>query len=565
MSTDSLFLLLAALATAALIFLQQRRSLHLLQQEHYEDARLLVWVRRRGELVTLPDALLRVLMVVVAIGSTPLSVGAVVVLAAFVTIVVCAGESVTHLRRRQIKPLDYTRRARQILGVALAPVALVLVAGIVLTLMLDSVAASAVTLALVTAVSVAPAYLTIAANRALAPYQRHINGGFVRRARATLAAVAPQVVGITGSYGKTTAKVCIGTVLSQSEPTLITPGSFNSFLGVVRTINEHLKPEHKRFVVEMGMYRAGDIAELCELVQPQVGVITAIGPAHLERMGSIEAIQAAKAELAEGLPAGGALVVNGDDPRCVAIAAAHPELQVTLYGIENPDASVRAESIRIVTGQTLFELVVGEQRIEVAAGLLGSHNVSNLLAGAAVGAVVGLDLETIGRGLAQVEPPEHRLQPLPNVAAGIVVIDDAYNANPAGARAALKVLAEHPAQRRILVTPGMVELGPAEDPENEHFGRNAARVCDHIILVGPRHTEPILRGLQYENFPATAIDVVQNIGGATEVLSHLTRAGDVILFENDLPDLYAEDETPAASQRPANRVFGLPLRRSGGR
>jgi UDP-N-acetylmuramoyl-tripeptide--D-alanyl-D-alanine ligase len=565
MSTDSLFLLLAALATAALIFLQQRRSLHLLQQEHYENARLLVWVRRRRELVALPDALLRVLLVVVAIGSTPLSVSAVAVLATLVTIVACGGEAATHLRRKEIKPLVYTGRAKQIMGMALAPVALVLVAGIVLTLLLDKAGIAAVTLALITAVSVAPAYLTIVANLALAPYQRHVNAGFVRQARATLAAVAPQVVGITGSYGKTTAKVCIGTVLAQREPTLITPASFNSFLGVVRTINEHLQPEHKRFVVEMGMYRAGDIAELCELVRPQVGVITAIGPAHLERMGSIEAIQAAKAELAEGLPAGGALIVNGDDPRCVAIAEAHPELSVTRYGIENLDASVRAENIRIATGQTLFELVAREQRIEVAAGLLGSHNVSNLLAGAAVGVVAGLDLQTIKRGLEQVEPPEHRLQPLPNVAAGIVVIDDAYNANPAGAAAALKVLAAHPARRRILVTPGMVELGPAEDPENEHFGRNAARVCDHIILVGPRHTEPIRRGLRYESFPAEAIDVVQNIAGATEVLSHLTRAGDVILFENDLPDLYAEDEAPVAPQGPANRVFGLPLRRSGGR
>ena len=117
-----------------------------------------------------------------------------------------------------------------------------------------------------------------AINRGLAPVQRRINRRFEQSARDTLRSVDPVVTGITGSYGKTTTKVCIGAVLSQHEPTLITPASFNSYLGVIRTINEHLEPAHRDFVVEMGMYRAGDIAELCELVHPQIGVLTAIGP-----------------------------------------------------------------------------------------------------------------------------------------------------------------------------------------------------------------------------------------------------------------------------------------------
>jgi UDP-N-acetylmuramoyl-tripeptide--D-alanyl-D-alanine ligase len=192
-------------------------------------------------------------------------------------------------------------------------------------------------------------------------------------------------------------------------------------------------------------------------------------------------------------------------------------------------------------GETRFELIIGEQRATARAGLLGRHNLSNLLAAAAVGHLCGMTIEQIVRGLRRIRPPEHRLQPIPNPGARIVVIDDAYNSNPAGAQAALEVLRAHPAQRRILVTPGMVELGALQDDLNERFGRQAAAVCDRVILVGPERTRPIAAGLTHEGFDPEAITVVRDIGAATEVLRGLTRAGDVILFENDLPDMYAED------------------------
>jgi UDP-N-acetylmuramoyl-tripeptide--D-alanyl-D-alanine ligase len=312
---------------------------------------------------------------------------------------------------------------------------------------------------------------------------------------------------------------------------------------VIRTINEHLVDRHRAFVVEMGMYRAGDIAQLCELVHPRIGVLTAIGPMHLERMGTIEAIAQAKGELARALPPDGRLIANADDPRVVAIAAA-TDVDTVLYGVDSPDALVRAEAIQIAEGQTRFTLVIGERRVQARAGLLGRHNVSNLLAASAVGHVLGMSPEQIARGLARVAAPEHRLQPLPNPRAGIVVIDDAYNANPTGAAAALEVLRDHPAQRRILVTPGMVELGDEEATLNERFGRQAARACDHVILVGPVRTRPIAAGLRAEGFDPAQITVVADIAAATEALRGLTRSGDVILFENDLPDMYAEDTVP---------------------
>jgi UDP-N-acetylmuramoyl-tripeptide--D-alanyl-D-alanine ligase len=525
---------------------RNRRALHLLQLEHYENARLFLWLSRRGETAEPMDLAATVgAAIIAAVAATHGHrwvelVGFVLVAALIVVLQVATP------KRTDVKPLVFTQRARRLYTVSIALPALVAIAGAVVTVLSRSDLPLALGALLTTAVIPAAAWVVAGSNLLLGPLQRRVNARFEKAARARLAAFAPEVIGITGSYGKTTTKVCIGAVLSEHEPTLVTPASFNSFLGVIRTINEHLEPTHRDFVVEMGMYRAGDIDELCRLVHPQIGVLTAIGPMHLERMGTIEAIADAKAELALALPADGHLVVNGDDPRCLEIAG-RVTVDTIAYGIENPAARVRAEAIEIEQGVTRFELVIDGERITARAGLLGHHNVSNLLAAAAVGHLRGMTLDQIARGMARVEPPEHRLQPLPNPRAGIVVIDDAYNANPAGAAAALEVLAAHPARRRILVTPGMVELGEQEFAANETFGRQAADVCDQVILVGPRRTQPIESGLRAGGMDPDAITVVQDIAAATDVLAGMTRAGDVILFENDLPDMYAEDSAPAAA------------------
>jgi UDP-N-acetylmuramoyl-tripeptide--D-alanyl-D-alanine ligase len=544
MSYGSLGALAAIAAAGEQLPARARRQLHLLQLEHYENERLFLWLRRRNELLdprTLAAAGLAGVVAGCAAADLPAGELAAGVAAAALLATNRAGP------QSEIKPLVFTDRARRLYGVTLAAPALVAGAGAALAIARRSDLPLALGAAAAVAAVPAGAWVLTGANRALAPVQRHINARFERAAIDKLRAVSPRVIGVTGSYGKTTTKVCIGAVLSEQAGTLITPASFNSRLGVIRTINEHLEPGHESFVVEMGMYRKGDIAELCELVHPTIGVLTAIGPVHLERLGTIEAIADAKAELARALPPGGTLVANGDDPRVRAIADALGEgVGCVRYGIDAPDASVRAEAIELADGRTTFILVIGDQRAPVSTGLLGRHNVSNLLAAAAVGHVSGMPLERIVAGLSKVEPPDHRLAPIPNPRAGVIVIDDAYNSNPAGAAAALEVLGDHPAKRRILVTPGMVELGDEEEALNDQFGRQAAGVCDHVILVGPERTRPIVRGLRAGGFDPDAITVVRDIGEATTVLAGLTRAGDVILFENDLPDMYAEDnERPA--------------------
>jgi UDP-N-acetylmuramoyl-tripeptide--D-alanyl-D-alanine ligase len=528
------------LAVLLLLVGRTHLFLHLLQLEHYELQRLRVWVARRDERFSAVDVGLAFVTgdLIALAFAVDLLAGEIALLA----LVAAAIRARRVIGRPQIKPLVFTSRARRLFAVTVLLGALVAALAFVVAVVADPIA-GALTLALLGALLlvITPELLGLA-NVVLRPVQRLDNARFERRARRKLAEIDPLVIGITGSYGKTTTKGCVAQVADLAGPALPTPASFNSYLGVVRTINENLQPNHRTFVVEMGAYRRGDIAELCHLVEPKIGILTAIGPAHLERFGSLEETGRAKGELGEALPADGVFITRADDERCRSAAERTPAA-VRLFAPEpHPDAVAWAEELSLRDGRTHFQLCLktGAEvvRASVKARLLGNHNIANLLAAALVGSELGLAPEQIARALGQVAPPEHRLSTIVNRAAGIVVIDDAYNANPSGAQAALEVLATHPGQRRVLVTPGMVELGDQEDAENERFGSAAAEVCDVVVLVGEEQTAAIRRGLERAGFPADSLRVVADSGGAQQLLAESSRAGDVILFENDLPDLY---------------------------
>lgn len=538
---EALGAVIALLAVSTRLAGRHHRLLHLFQLEHYEPARLELWLRRRGELFA-PRELVPIVglfaasIAASAAGSDWLS-GALLL-----STIPVGALGLRDWRRPAVKGLVFTGRAKRLLALALAPSTLLWIAAIVLAVTGLQTAALAVLLSLAFLLLALAPWTLLAANLALRPVQGTINRRYVRRAEHTLGERKPLTIAVTGSYGKTTTKFCIGEVLSADRPTLVTPESYNSMLGVVRTVNERLESRHEAFVVEMGMFRRGDITELCELVHPTIGVITAIGPMHLERLGSLDEIAAAKGELAQALPPEGALVTNADDHRCLEIAR-NAAVPVTLFGVRNPSAQVLASEIHLAGGRTHFKLHLeglSSPAREVTAALLGAHNVLNLLAAAAVGRTLGIEPARIVEGLERVSSPAHRLQPIHNRRAGIVVIDDSYNSNPDGAAAALELLHEHPASRRLLVTPGMVELGELESELNRRFGEQAGAVCDIVILVGGARTGPIREGLAATGMDASAVHVVRDIAEGTTLLGRLVRAGDVVLFENDLPDTYAE-------------------------
>jgi UDP-N-acetylmuramoyl-tripeptide--D-alanyl-D-alanine ligase len=384
--------------------------------------------------------------------------------------------------------------------------------------------------------------LIIVANILLTPVQYAINARYLWAAQKRLRQYVPTVIGITGSYGKTSTKYFLHTILSERYRTLKTPQSFNTLMGVCRVINEELQPQHQVFIVEMGAYRRGSIEKLAHFVRPQIGILTAIGPQHLERFHTLENIEAAKYELIASLPACGVAVFNNDDLRCRKLADRTEARKVWRYGLDTtqPDLHLWAQEICQSPQGLTFTLADNQgNRTQIHTVLLGRHNVLNLLGASCVALEMGVSLAEVARAIAKIQPAPHRLQLLQG-AGGVTVIDDSYNANPIGAAEALEALREFKTGRRVLVTPGMVELGVMEAEQNEVFGAQAAQVCDYVLLVGPRQTQAILRGLVREDFPRERIRIVKDLAEATTELQGLVQAGDVVLFENDLPDLYVE-------------------------
>ena len=295
------------------------------------------------------------------------------------------------------------------------------------------------------------------------------------------ARVGVRVVGVTGSVGKTSTKDAIATVLAQRFRVLKSDGNLNTEIGLPLVLL-NLLPEHQRAVLEMGMYNRGDIARLCQIAQPSVGVVTNIGPSHLERLSSIERIADAKAELAESLPRDGVAILNADDPR-VAELAQRTCARVVTYG-QRPNAMCRAEALESHGLQGItFRLHWQGQSSIVHTPLLGRHSVYTTLAAAAVGYVEGLSQEEMAAGLKGLQDVNRiRVRRTPH---GATVLDDTYNASPVSVKAALALLSEMPG-KKIAVLGDMLELGDYEEEGHREVGRATAKTVDRLVTVGPR-------------------------------------------------------------------------------
>jgi len=344
-------------------------------------------------------------------------------------------------------------------------------------------------------------------------------------------------IGITGSYGKTSVKFFLGTMLAEKYNVLVTPSSFNTPMGVTKVIREKLQPGHQVFVAEMGARHRGDIKELCRLVHPTLGILTSVGPQHLDTFKTLEQVIKTKYELIEALPGDGHGFFSDDGDISTKLYE-KTEKPKTLVSLRREDCDMWASDISSTPEGSTFTLhAQGGDAIQCTAQLLGQHNIQNILLAAAVCLQLNLTITQIARGIAKLTPVEHRLQLIQS--GGLTIIDDAFNSNPQGAMAALQVLKDFQG-RRIIITPGMVELGEKEDEFNLHFGTVMASCVDVSILVGKKHTLPIYRGLIKAGFSESAIHPVSSLAEATKLLHSLAKSGDVVLFENDLPDNYSE-------------------------
>ncbi|MBP5397609.1 MAG: UDP-N-acetylmuramoyl-tripeptide--D-alanyl-D-alanine ligase [Bacteroidales bacterium] len=375
------------------------------------------------------------------------------------------------------------------------------------------------------------------ANCLNAPLEKAIVRWYYNDAKRKLAAHKGLIViGVTGSYGKTSTKNYLYRILSEKYDTLTTPGNFNTTLGVVRTIREKLEPRHRVFIVEMGAKQRGDIQEICDLVHPTIGIVASVGPMHLETFGSLENIQKTKFELIEALPKEGLGVVNADSPGIASYTGVPTHCRIVRYGVRGGD--FRAENVSYSTEGSSFEI----EGTSFRTNLLGESNILNIIAACAVARELGVSSKQMQMAVSRLQQVEHRLFVMRR--GNYTVIDDAYNSNPEGAAMALDVLRDIAGGQKILLTPGFVELGEKQEEECRKLGRKAAACADILIIVNRLNHDAILAGAMEgirdgrARLTAETIFSKDDLSQASILLSSLVRPGDVVLYENDLPDTF---------------------------
>lgn len=383
-------------------------------------------------------------------------------------------------------------------------------------------------------------FMVLLAAMIIEPYETRLNAGFFKSARKKVREHKNLItVGITGSYGKTNVKFILRDILSKKYKVLATPASFNTAMGISRVVNDQLKPEHQVFIAEMGATHVGDIKELVGLVRPKYGILTSIGPRHMDTFGSMENIASTKFELIQGLPKDGLAVFgSGDDyiSRLYALCK-HEKCRIGLEG--DAGAFMRADNLTFSDRGSSFDMVCADGGfVRCRTRLLGSYNVKNILLAAALARKMGMEMGEIGDAVKGLSPIEHRMQLIPG---DLTVIDDTLNEDADSAFEALRVIAQMPG-RRIVVTPGLGEQGGKESDVNFALGTVMADSADAVILVGRRaFTRSIIRGLMQSGFSRSNLHPADDMDDASEILQEISDAGDTVLFESRIPD-YEEEE-----------------------
>ncbi|MBR5985655.1 MAG: UDP-N-acetylmuramoyl-tripeptide--D-alanyl-D-alanine ligase [Clostridia bacterium] len=453
--------------------------------------------------------------------------------------VMCGREAYRFFTAKPKKPLVYTKRCKRLIAANAAVTLLCVVLLALIAARFDSSDRQTMLMwvspmALIAALP----FIVYLSSRAILPVENRINEGFKRASREKLAKNPKLIkVAITGSFGKTGTKYALGTILEGKYKTYISPGSTNTPMGLCTVINNRMPGDVQVFLAEMGSRHVGDIKELTQIVAPDVALITSVGAQHLETFGNVETVAKAKYELIEALGKKGKAFFASDGAwvdKMYEMAAC----QKFLSGLENPACDMWAENIETGAFGSRFELVTKDgQRQACETEILGRHNLSNVVLSALAAREMGLSLEEISAGISRLKPVEHRLQ---LIKGDINVLDDAFNSNPVGAKEALRILSCFPG-RHLVVTPGFVEMGADEEKYNFELGGQIAEYCDAAILVGKKHTAPIMKGLLKAGFNRASVIQVGSLDEGSRRIREFISSGDAVLFENDLPDNYNEN------------------------
>lgn len=367
------------------------------------------------------------------------------------------------------------------------------------------------------------------------PIEKMISNSYIKRAKNELKKHENlKIIGITGSYGKTSVKNILSTILSEKYKVCPTPASYNTPLGLAKTILSNLSEKDEIFIAEMGAKQIGDISELCAMVEPSIGVITGVGNQHLLTFGSVENIIKTKSELAEFVTNnGGKVYINTDGALAQEIYEKYPNstavsLKENMFNISD-----------IKTGKdgSTFVLTVDGKQKRCKTILLGEHNISNIILACSVAFDLGLSLDEIAKGIEKLRSVPHRLEIIKS-SSKYTIIDNSYNSSVQGSEASIDVLSKFEG-KKFVITPGLVELGKEQFNANFEFGKTMAKVCDYVIIDSTINFDAINAGLIFAGFSEDHILRAGSLSQAVLVLNTLVEADDVVLFENDLPDNYS--------------------------
>ena len=497
------------------------KSMHMFQLNSYKVPTHIRWLRKNSRSL-IPGAVGAVVTALLLICGAGQILSLCVMTALFAVLAILARPT------KAKKPLVYTKRVIRML----VTISLLIAVGAVCAVV---VAKHHVYMIIVAFFSAVTPLMVVEANTLNRPIEQAINQYYINDAKKILKSASGLLtVGVTGSFGKTSVKYILHTLLQAEFDTLKTPESYNTPMGVVKTVRSLLRATHQIFVCEMGARNVGDIQELCELASPKMGIITSVGPQHLETFHTLENVQKTKFELEASLPTDGKIFVNWEDAN-IRSYIDHVTHEAVKYGL-NDSCHYYATDISASSKGTSFTVHTPSGDSEVfTTKMVGAHNVINIVGAIAVCCELGIPLAKLKTQVRKLESVPHRLQLIRRQ--GITIIDDAFNANPTGAKAAIDALSLFDGCK-ILVTPGMVELGEKQDELNRAFGAYAAKVCDYVMLVGRKQTQSIFEGLLSAGYPEDRIFVADVLQDALSKAYEVSSDGKekIILLENDLPD-----------------------------
>jgi UDP-N-acetylmuramoyl-tripeptide--D-alanyl-D-alanine ligase len=516
-------------AMALSLWPRMKHALHMFQQNRYEHPRYIPWVlQSKTTWALFFSSLLLGLALVLSVVIDQPWVGVLFYL------LVAFGSRLFKRKEKFVKPLVFTSRVKRQIFVFYA-----LVIGVLggITFISEDASFTIIILGLaVLIMHVLIHFVMMLVGYLTAPLENIVHRLYMRITRKILKRNKRLIkIGITGSYGKTTSKNIMNEVLSSSFYTLMTPASYNTPMGITKTVRELLKPIHQVFVCEMGADKMNDIHILMGMVKPQFGLVTEVGPIHLDTFKTQENILKEKMKMIEELPTSGCGFVNYDN-ELIRNYHIRNKVPVVKIGLEHPDCDYRGENISVTPLGCKFDVISKEgMHITLETKLLGRHNVMNILFAVAIARHLQIDWDTIANAIKNLKPVKNRLEP--KILFGLNFIDNAYNSNPTSAKHSLEVLKMMPGIR-FLITPGMVELGDKTDDYNEIFGASMINHVDEVILIGKNGSLPIQKGLMNSGFDMNHVHVVNSTHEAFEVVKKKATPQDTILIENDLPDAF---------------------------